>query len=581
FYARRALEQFVDWLYTADRTLGRPYKDNLDARLHEPTFKNLVGHAILTKANLIRKLGNTAVHEKRRIDTQQSLTALRELFHVMYWLGSHYTRTNTGRPTAALVFDPDLLPKRQTGTPAVQSQAQLRQLAERLSARDEELAAAQARSADYDAEIAALRAEIAALTPVRDTHDYGEAQTRGELIDVMLAEAGWTLESPESREYPVTGMPTQDGTRSGRGRVDYVLWGDDGKPLAVIEAKRTSRDARAGQQQATLYADCLEQQFGQRPLIYYTNGDEHWFWDDTNAPPRPVQGFHTKDELALSVQRRTSHRPLADTTINSAIVERHYQQRAIRRITETFERDNQRRALVVMATGAGKTRTVIALVDLLMRCNWVKRVLFLADRLALVNQTVRAFSAHLPDSAPVNLVTEKSTEGRVYVSTYQTMMGMIDAQGDGERRFGIGHFDLVIIDEAHRSVYQKYGALFSYFDALLVGLTATPRDDIDRNTYGLFHIENGVPTDAYTLDEAIDDGYLVPPRPYSFSLGFQRGGIRYDDLSEAEKEQWELLDWNDEGEIPTEVPAASMNKWLFNTDTVDKVLETLMTRGVM
>ena len=265
--------------------------------------------------------------------------------------------------------------------------------------------------------------------------------------------------------------------------------------------------------------------------------------------------------------------------INPRIVERHYQQRAIRRIAETFEQDHQRRALVVMATGAGKTRTVIALTDLLMRCNWAKRVLFLADRVALVNQAVNAFKQHLPDSAPVNLVTEKNTEGRVYVSTYPTMMGLIDQSDGPQRRFGVGHFDLVIVDEAHRSIYQKYRAIFDYFDSLLVGLTATPRDEIDRNTYSLFNIENGVPTDAYPLDEAIADGYLVPPRAVSVPLKFQREGIRYDDLSEDEKDQWDAADWNDEGERPDEVDADAVNKWLFNTDTVDKVLKTLMTRG--
>ncbi|MGH2882438.1 MAG: DEAD/DEAH box helicase family protein, partial [Solirubrobacteraceae bacterium] len=361
--------------------------------------------------------------------------------------------------------------------------------------------------------------------------------------------------------------------------VDYVLWGDDGKPLAVVEAKKTTRDARAGQQQAKLYADCLETRFGQRPLIYYTNGYEHWFWDDTNYPPRPVQGFRKKDELQLLVQRRSSRRPLAEARINPGIVERHYQQRAIRRIAETFEQEHQRRALVVMATGAGKTRTVIALADLLMRCNWAKRILFLADRLALVTQAVNAFKRHLPDAAPVNLVTDRDTDGRVYVSTYPTMMNLIDQVGGPQRRFGVGHFDLVIVDEAHRSIYQKYRAIFDYFDALLVGLTATPRDEIDRNTYNLFHIENSVPTDAYPLDEAIADGYLVPPRAVSVPLRFQREGIRYDDLSDDEKDQWDALDWNDDGERPDEVDPEAVNKWLFNTDTVDKVLETLMTRG--
>ena len=243
-------------------------------------------------------------------------------------------------------------------------------------------------------------------------------------------------------------------------------------------------------------------------MIFYSNGYEHWIWDDSSYPPRQVQGFYKKPELELLIQRRSSRRPLATAEINSAIVERYYQTRAIRRIGEAFEQDNDRKALVVMATGAGKTRTVIALSDLLMRCNWVKRVLFLADRVALVKQAVNAFKRHLPDSAPVNLVTEKDTEGRVFVSTYPTMMKQIEEMSNGQRRFGVGHFDLVIIDEAHRSVFKKYKAIFDYFDSLLVGLTATPKNEIERNTYSLFDLETGVPTDAYHLEEAVKDGFL-------------------------------------------------------------------------
>ena len=373
---------------------------------------------------------------------------------------------------------------------------------------------------------------------------------------------------------------------SGVGYVDYVLWGDDGLPLALVEAKKSMVSPQIGQQQAKLYADCLEQMTGQRPVIFYSNGYEHWLWDDTQYPPRSVQGFLTKDELALLIQRRTAKQSLSSLDINKEIVERPYQERAIRAIAEHFETDKQRKALVVMATGAGKTRTVIALTDLLMRANWAKRVLFLADRTALVNQAVNAFKTHLPDSAPVNLVTEGNEDGRVYVSTYQTMVGKIDEyRSDGTRRFGVGHFDLVVIDEAHRSVYRKYRGIFEYFDSLLVGLTATPKDEVDKNTYDLFDLETGVPTDAYGLDDAISDGYLVPPRGVSVPLKFVREGIRYDDLSEDEKDDWDEFDWGEDEDgnpldPPDEVDAAALNKFLFNEDTVDKVLEHLMTEGI-
>ncbi len=381
---------------------------------------------------------------------------------------------------------------------------------------------------------------------------------------------------PRTACFKVSGMPNKEGV----GFVDYVLWGDDGRPLGLVEAKRTRRDPRVGQHQAKFYADCLEQQFGRRPIIFYSNGYEHRIWDDANYAARRVQGFYKKSELERLIQRRTMRRRLAEASISAVIVERPYMTQAIRRVGEAFEEDNERKALLAMATGSGKTRTIIALADLLMCCNWVERVLFLADRVALVNQAVNAFKAFLSDAAPVNLMTEKNVEGRVFVSTYPTMMGLIDEAKNGERRFGVGHFDLVVIDEAHRSVFQKYGAILDYFDSLLIGLTAAPRDEVDRNTYRLFDLENGVPTFAYSLEEAVRDGYLVPPKAVSVPLKFQREGIRYAELSEEDKDQWVALEWDDDGNVPDHVEVAAVNKWLFNEDTVDKVLAHLMTHGL-
>jgi type I restriction enzyme R subunit len=576
FYARRALELAVAWTYKHDAALKLPYQDNLSALIHEPSFKQAAGEAVFSKARVINTLGNRAVHGYRAIPADDAVVAVRELFHVTYWLARTYGRT--GRPAPGLAFNPAGLPK---ATPAPRQTAeQLQQLEAALRERDEKLAALLADKSTLDEELKRLRAEVAAAkqaaTAQPDTHDYSEAETRDYFIDLLLKEAGWPLDQPRDREFEVAGMPNNRG----KGFVDYVLWGDDGKPLGLVEAKRTRRDARVGQQQAKLYADCLERQFGQRPVIFYSNGYEHWLWDDTNYPPRAVQGFYKKAELELAIQRRSTRKPLAAGEINPAIVERYYQTRGIRRIAEAFERDHDRKALVVMATGAGKTRTVIALADLLMRCNWAKRVLFLADRVALVRQAVNAFKTFLPDASPVNLVTDKDAEGRVFVSTYPTMMGLIDDTRDGQRRFGVGHFDLVIIDEAHRSVFQKYRSIFDYFDSLLIGLTATPKDEVDRNTYSLFDLENGVPTDSYSLEEAVRDGFLVPPKAVSVPLKFQREGIKYDDLSEEDKDQWDALEWDEDGNVPDRVEAQAVNKWLFNKDTVDKVLEHLMTRGM-
>ncbi len=530
---------------------------------------------MFAKARLLKDLGNMAVHSGRQVSQDDAMTALRELFHFSFWLVRTYARG--AKPIDGLAFDANLLPR--TSIIQTRSLAQLQELSARLAEKDTKLSELLSDKAALDEELQRLRQEVAkakAANATRpDTHDYSEAATRDYFIDLLLKEAGWALVNAQDREYEVEGMPNTEG----KGLVDYVLWGEDGKPLGLVEAKRTRRDSREGQQQAKLYADCLEKRFKQRPVIFYSNGYDHWIWDDTNYPPRPIQGFLKKTELELLIQRRSTRLSLGSAGINADIVERYYQTRAIRRISEAFEKDNDRKALLVMATGAGKTRTVIALCDLLMRCNWAKRVLFLADRVALVNQAVGAFKRHLPASSPVNLVTEKYSESRVYVSTYPTMMGLIDESHDGERKFGVGHFDLVIIDEAHRSVYKKYGAIFDYFDSLLVGLTATPKDEVDHNTYGLFDLETGVPTDDYELEDAVKDGFLVPAKPVSVPVKFQRVGIRYDQLSEEEKEQWDAAEWSDEGEIPDRVEAAAVNKWLFNKDTVDKVLEHLMTRG--
>ncbi len=577
FYARRFLELALAWLFKADTRLAAPAQDNLAAFVHEPSLRRVAGETIYRKAVFLKDAGNRAVHDARPITEPQAAAVLGELFQLAFWLTRTYAKGP--RPPDSLRFDPRQLPPPAL-TLARQSVAQLQSLGADLRARDAELADARAAKASLDAELAALRAEVAAALAANaarpDTHDYDEAATRDLFIDSLLREAGWDPDAPGATEVPVTGMPNETGT----GYCDYVLWGADGKPLAVVEAKRTRHDPARGRHQARLYADCLERMHGQRPVIFYTNGYEHWIWDDTAYPPRETQGFYRRDELELLVQRRTTRRALADLPISGTIVERPYQTRAIRRIAEAFETGHHRKALVVMATGAGKTRTVIALCDLLMRANWAKRILFLADRVALVNQAVNAFKAHLPEAAPVNLVTDRSAQGRVYVSTYPTMMSLIDEAGPNGRRFGPGHFDLIVVDEAHRSIYRRYRSIFRWFDSLLVGLTATPRDEIDRNTYSLFDLDTGIPTDAYPLEDAVRDGFLVPMRAVSVPLKFLRDGIRYDQLPDDEKERWDETDWDEEDGPPDGVETEAINRWLFNRDTVDKVLAHLMTHGL-
>lgn len=573
FYSRRVVEELVGYLYGV-LSLATPYRDDLAARISDAAFKTKVPAGITQKLTAIRRIANTAVHDNRQVGPDVSLMVLREVFHVVVWASYHHSPQPAIVPLQAQ-FDPSLAAKA-----APLSREDIARLAAKFTEQDEAharaLAAKDENLAARDAEIAQLKEQIAAAQAAvaPDTRDYDEAGARDLFIDVLLHEAGWDLNDARDREYAVTGMPNA----AGKGFVDYVLWGADGLPLAVVEAKRTSKSPEVGQQQAKLYADCLEKQFGRRPVIFYTNGYEHRIWDDVGGyPPRETQGFYTRDELELLIQRRSTKLRLSSAPVNTDIAGRPYQARAIKAVGDTFDR-KQREALLVMATGSGKTRTTIALVDLLQKANWVKRVLFLADRTALVRQAANAFKAHLPGSTTVNLVTHKVVDGRVYVSTYPTMMNLINEVDGGTRRFGAGYFDLIVIDEAHRSVYAKYGAIFDYFDAMLVGLTATPKDEVDHNTYRLFHLEDGVPTDNYSLDEAVDAGYLVPPKGISVGTQFLRSGIRYDDLSEEEKDQWDALDWGDDGP-PDEVGAEELNRFLFNEDTVDKVLETLMVQG--
>ncbi|WP_210634805.1 DEAD/DEAH box helicase family protein [Streptomyces sp. GESEQ-13] len=584
FYARRAVELGVTWMFEVDEALQRPYRDDLAAMLSEPTFVRVVGPAIRTKMDVIRRQGNAAVHRKTPVSVNDAMRVVGELFHVMYWLARTYAVDRANLPAPGLVFDPTLVPRPEPASVRLAKQAELKRMAEQFARQQEELAAERRKSQDLDAELQALRAEIKAAKAANearvDTHDYNESETRTLIIDLLLKEAGWALDQPSDREFPITGLP-ESASKTGKGKVDYVLWDNDGKPLAVVEAKRTTKDARVGQQQAKLYADALEKQFEQRPVIFYTNGYHTYLWDDLKYPPREVQGFYTKEELRLLVQRRAARQSLAKLPINDQIAGRAYQSHAIRRVAEAFESDAARHALLVMATGSGKTRTVIALSDLMMRANWVKRVLFLADRKVLVKQAANAFKNQLPGAPVVNLLEEKNTSARVYVSTYPTLMNLInEVDESGMRRFGPGHFDLIVVDEAHRSIYQKYGAIFDYFDALLVGLTATPKDEIDRNTYRRFQLEDGVPTDVYSLEEAVADGYLVPARAVEVPLKFQRGGIRYADLSDEEKERWDELDWSEDGSVPDEISSEELNKYLFNADTVDKALASLMEHGV-
>lgn len=362
-----------------------------------------------------------------------------------------------------------------------------------------------------------------------------------------------------------------------------MLYGKDGLSLAVIEAKRTSpKDPRNETQQARLYADCLEKMTGKRPLIFTTNGFETCLWDDLLFPQRKVSGIFSKADLEKLINRRSELKALNEIPIDDQITDRCYQKEAVRAVCESIEKGH-RKALLVMATGTGKTRTAASLADVLSSGGQITNTLFLADRIALVAQAKDAFKNYLPDMSLCNLLSNKDDKNaRIVFSTYPTMLNSIDTakSEDGRRLFTPAHFDLIIVDEAHRSIFKKYRAIFEYFDGLLVGLTATPRMEVDRNTYDFFEMESGVPTYAYEYETAQQDRVLVPYHNIEVTTKFLEQGIVYDDLSEEDKERYEKDFTDEDGEMPEFIPSPAINEFIFNQATVDMVLEDLMTKGI-
>ena len=586
-------------MYENDEELEWPYDTKLSSLIHDQAFREILKPSIFREINLIRKIGNDAAHGNK-ITQDQSIVCLKHLFRFLSYIGIYYGRESIENPSFSIHYLPD-------GKGQKETQRQLEILQEQLALRKEKDDQERTKIEAQAEEITKLKEQLLAQQKEnkarrqerekeKDVDRYiptqiPESVTRKLYIDSLLREAGWSdFSEGYGIEYEVKGMPLSTNP-SGLGYVDYVLWGKDGIPLAVVEAKSTMKDARKGRHQAELYANCIENMHGRRPVIFYTNGFETYLWDDVFAVDREVQGFYTRTELELIMERRKTRKDPRLYKVNLDIAGRSYQLEALKRIAESFAttgadgqlRAASRESLLVMATGSGKTRTAAALVDMLTKCNWAKRVLFLADRNALVTQAKNAFKEHLPELSAIDLTKEKEDGNtRIVFSTYPTIINKIDrVRTDDERFYGVGHFDLIIIDEAHRSIYQKYRAIFEYFDSLLIGLTATPKKDIDRNTYSLFGIEDDIPTFAYELTKAVKDGYLVPPKAISVPLKFQREGIKYAELSDAEKEEYEEKFGDpSNAEAPDAISNAALNKWLFNKDTVDKVLDYLMKEGI-
>lgn len=556
---RRAMEFAVKWMYSVDDSLVRPWQDKLVSLMSNEDFRDIVGTDIYRRMDYIRIMGNNAAHNNKKITEEQAVLCLENLFifldFIAYCYGKEYTERH---------FDKALLQEQTVKTGPV------------VHIPDVNLDALIAENQKLKEELTARRLEQQ-QTYVPKPLDITEYQTRKLYIDAMLEDAGWTEGKNWLNEVELAGMPN----KSNVGFADYVLYGDDGKALAVIEAKRTCVDVAVGRQQAKLYADLLEKKYGRRPVIFLTNGFETRI-QDNQYPERKVAAIYSKRDLEKLFNLQTMRTSLKNIVVNKNIAGRWYQEAAVKAVCQSFDEKNRRKALLVMATGSGKTRTVMALCDVLLKHGWVKNILFLADRTSLVTQAKRSFTNLMPDLTLTNLCDGKqNANARCVFSTYQTMMGCIDDIKDDEGKlFTCGHFDLLICDEAHRSIYNKYRDIFNYFDAPLVGLTATPKDDIDKNTYEVFELESGVPTYGYELAEAVKDGYLVDFLSVETELKFIEQGIAYDELSDEEKDEYEKTFITETGEIPEKIAPSALNNWVFNEDTIRKVLNILMQDGL-
>ena len=556
---RRAMEFAVKWMYSVDRDLITPYQDTLVSLMNDEKFKDIVGIDIWRRMDFIRKLGNTVMHGGKKISIEQAELCLENLYYFLDELAYFYADDYTERP-----FDKTLLTLTPEEALALVPDSEI------------DLAALIEENKAMKAELSARRAEQQ-QTYTPKPLELSEYKTRKIYIDFMLEDAGWTEGKDWLNEVELPGMPNSSEV----GFADYVLYGDDGKALAVLEAKRTCVDVAKGRQQAKLYADILEKKYGRRPVIFLSNGFETHIQDNL-YPERKVASVYSKRDLEKLFNLQTMRTLLSHIMINKNIAGRYYQEAAIKSVCDAFGNKNRRKALLVMATGSGKTRTVIELCNVLLQHGWVKNILFLADRTSLVTQAKRSFVNLLPDLSVTNLCEEKDNyTAHCVFSTYQTMMNVIDtAKDDKGKLFTVGHFDLMICDEAHRSIYNKYRDIFNYFDAPLVGLTATPKDEIDKNTYEVFELENGVPTYGYELAQAVKDGFLVDFMSVETRLKFIEQGIVYDELSEADKEEYENTFEEESGEVPEKIASSALNEWVFNDDTIREVLRILMENGL-
>lgn len=588
---RTYAEGIVGVLYM-NLDLLRPESAKFLDLLTDPVFERAVPRVVCDKLHALRMHGNKAAHGDK-VTVTDSLWLLKEGFDLGKWLVEIYAK---GPTKVAEIFQPPEPPRSAKSQYKKERRALLEKYAKQEAQMEGlllELKSERERSSELQRIQRPARAiSLAQSLPIQDDAiqkaaekgqkvadelQFSEEEARKYLIDTQLNQAGWVVEDKTqvTTEYPVLHQPTP----SGEGKIDYVLWDSDSKPLAVIaviEAKETATSAENGRQQAKLYADGLEEMTKQRPIIFYTNGHEINIWDDFESrgyPPRKIYGFYSKSSLQYLMWQRAERKRLDTVSPKSEILNvRLYQHEALKRVCESFEA-GKRKALVVQATGTGKTRLAVAISDVLFKAGWAKRILFLCDRKELLRQAKNTFSQWL--DVPVAVITsqalkEGNPNDQISLATYPTMLKNYE-------RFDPGFFDLIVADESHRSIYNIYGELFKYFDGLQIGLTATPVEMISRSTCQLFGRDVNDPTANYTLEEAVAEGYLVPFKVVKHTTKFLREGIKGKALTpeQINKLQEEGIDPN-----TIDFNSKDMDQTIYNKDTNRKILKNLMENGI-
>ncbi len=556
---RRAMEFAVKWMYTADRELSMPYQDTLVVLMNDEKFKEIVGQDIWKRMEFIRKVGNNVAHDGKKITTEQAELCLENLYYFLDEVAYFYSDNYDSRP-----FDKSLL--RLTPEEALSF----------VPNGDIDIKALIEENRAMKAELSARRAEHQ-QTYVPKPLEISEYGTRRIYIDFMLEDAGWTEREDWKTDVELSGLPNETGA----GYADHVLYGDDGRALALLEAKRTCVGFDEGRRQAELYADALEKEYGRRPVIFLSNGFETRIIDGI-LPGRKVASGYSKRDLEKLFEMRKRRLSLDGIFVNKSIAGRYYQEEAVKAVCAAFEREKRRKALLVMAAGSGKTRTVIELCDVLVQHGWVKNVLFLAARKSLVTQARRSFERLLPELSSTDLCEDDfDPSANCAFSTYRRITELIDTAKDGEGKlFTAGHFDLIVCDEAHRSIFGRYRDVLSFFDAFLVGMTATPVDEIGKYTFEAFGLKKGVPTYAYELAQAVRDGYLVDFMSVDTDFGFTKPDSAYDDLTDGDKEACEKTFENENWQTFDDSGSSAFDKWLFDEDTVKEVLRIVMEHGL-